>query len=242
MIHPSAVVSPEAQLGANVAVGPYTVIGDGVSLGEGCTIGSHCVIGHGGAAGQDRLEIGPFATIRSHSVIYSGSSLGDNLETGHHVTIRERTEIGHAVRIGSYADLQGDCSIGDHTNLHSNVHVGKFSRVGAFCWLYPFVVLTNDRQPPSNELQGTLVEDFAVLATHSVFLPGIRVGRASVVGAGSLVSKSVEAECLVLGRPAKVIKRFGTGDSSYPWMKRYERLLPTCSSDEMLKRWQDGKV
>ena len=241
MIHPTAFVSPEAELGANVVVGPYTVIGDGVVLGEGCTVGAHCLIGDGVAAGQDRLEIGPFATIRSHSVIYNGSSLGDHLETGHHVTIRERTEIGHAVRIGSYADVQGDCMIGDHTNLHSSVFVGKFSKIGSFCWFYPFVVLTNDRQPPSDELQGVLVEDFTVVATHSVLLPGIRVGRASVVGAGSLVSKNVEPGCLVLGRPAKLMKIFDSGDPSYPWMKRYERLLPTCSADEMLKRWKTGE-
>lgn len=238
MIHPTAVVSLEAELGTNVAVGPYTVIGDGVILGDGCTVGSHCVIGHDMPAGGDLLRVGPFAKIRSHSVIYNGSTIGDNFETGHHVTIRERTNIGHAIRIGSYSDVQGDCSIGDHSNLHSNVHVGKFSSIGAFCWIYPFVVLTNDRQPPSSDLQGVLVEDFTVLATHSVLLPGVRVGRASVVGAGSLVSKNVEPGCLVLGRPAKLSKRFDSEDAFYPWMSRYERLLPTCTPDEMLKRWK----
>jgi UDP-3-O-[3-hydroxymyristoyl] glucosamine N-acyltransferase len=68
------------------------------------------------------------------------------------------------------SDLQGHCEIGDYVRFHSNVHIGQKSKIGNFVWIFPYVVLTNDPYPPSNNLVGVTVHDFAAIATMSVIL------------------------------------------------------------------------
>lgn len=102
-------------------------------------------------------------------------------------------------------DLQGDYQFGHYVRLHSNVHVGKGAKVGDFVWLFPYVVLTNDPRPPSEVRQDVTVEDFAAIATMSVILPGVTVGKGALVVAHSSVSRDVDPDCLVAGAPARFI-------------------------------------
>ena len=69
------------------------------------------------------LTIGENAIIRSGSVLYSVSSIGDHFQTGHHATIREQSVIGSHVSVGTLSDIQGDCVLGNYVRLHSNVFV-----------------------------------------------------------------------------------------------------------------------
>lgn len=237
-IHPTAIVDAGAVLGEGVTVGPYSIVHAGVRLGAGSFVGAHCELGlpPGGARPGPEvlpLEIGPEATIRSGSVFYAGSRFGPRLETGHKVTVRERTEAGENLRIGTLSDVQGDCRFGDFVRVHGNVQVGKASVVGHYVWLYPYVVLTNDPHPPSHHLIGPVVEDFAVVSTHSVLLPGVRIGRESVVGAGSLVDADVPAGQLATGRPARVVckaaivrDKRNPARRAYPWKDVFDRGLP----------------
>ena len=148
------------------------------------------------------------------------------------MTIREGTKAGTNLRVGTLSDVQGHCEIGDYVRLHSNVHIGQKSVIGNFVWIFPYVVLTNDPHPPSNYLVGVTVEDFAVIATMSVVLPGIRIGKDSLVGAGSIVNRNVAAEDVVVGNPAKRvasvrdIKSKQDGSIIYPWRLSFDRGMP----------------
>jgi acyl-[acyl carrier protein]--UDP-N-acetylglucosamine O-acyltransferase len=136
MIHPTALISPKAQLGLNVSVGPFTVIHDDVVLGEGTVIEGHCEIGHPTALAQGLpLVIGKHSLIRSHSIFYQGSTFGDGLVTGHRVTVREKTTAGQGFQLGTLSDIQGHCEIGDFVRTHSNVHIGQKSKIHDFVWL-----------------------------------------------------------------------------------------------------------
>jgi acetyltransferase-like isoleucine patch superfamily enzyme len=233
MISEFAIVEEGAVVGDNCSVGPFTVIHTGTKIGDNVTIESFCDIGVKAQAYENsELVIGQDSLIRSHSVIYSGSVLGQNLSTGHRVTIRENSAVGTNVQIGTLSDIQGDCSIGNFTRLHSNVHIGKQSRIGNYVWLYPYVVLTNDPHPPSDITLGVTIEDFAVISTMSVILPGVNVGGGSLVAAHSLVTKDVLPERLVAGVPARVIKNvneilyYGTDNAAYPWPSHFSRGYP----------------
>lgn len=221
-IHSSAIV--ETDLPESVEVGPFTVIGENVQIGPNSSIGSHCLLG----LNEKELIVGRDARIRSHSVIYGGSNYGDGLETGHSVHLREGVIAGRNLRVGTLSDLQGDTKIGDFNRFHSNVHIGKYSTIGSFTWIFPYCVLTNDPHPPSEDgLVGPTVEDFALITTHCTILPGVRVGRASMVGAGSVVVRDVPEGTLVLGNPATVLKDLSNlhgrnGESLYPWTKRFK--------------------
>src|SRR5262249_42641272 len=147
-------------------------------IGDNAVIGSHCEIGVPTSLAEGQpLIIGAGAQIRSHSVFYEGSTFGDNLVTGHRVTVRERTIAGADLQLGTLSDVQGDCEIGNYVRTHSNVHIGKHSKVGDFVWIFPYVVLTNDPHPPSNVQLGCEIGSYAALATMSVILPGVKVGE-----------------------------------------------------------------
>ena len=241
MIHPTALVDPAARLGEGVEVGPFTIVHAGVELGDGSVVGSHCELGHPAAAGDvGPLRVGPGALIRSHTVMYAGSTFGPGLQTGHQVTIREGVEAAEDLRVGTLGDLQGDATFGRHVRLHSNVNIGRGSRIDEFVWIFPYVVLTNDPHPPSDNFHvGVTIERFAVVATSSVVFPGVRIGEGSLVAAQTLVREDVPPEMIYSGNPGKVrapVKRLLLSDRSgpaYPWRRHFHRGYP----DEVVQGW-----
>lgn len=250
-------ISENAQIGKHVTVNPNCIIEDNVVIGDdtyidsntiirrGVTIGRHSFIGSNCIIGEylmdfciDRqyhnhpLNIGQNALIRSGSIIYAGSVIGDNFQTGHQVTIREKSQIGNNVSIGTLSDIQGNCKLGNYVRLHSNVHIGQLSTVDDFVWIYPYVVLTNDPTPPSNEFVGVHVHSFAIVATGSIIMPGLDIGQDCLIGAGAIVTKSIEPYAVAVGNPAKVIsdvrkvKNKITGEPVYPWRNHFRNYMP----------------
>ena len=239
-IHPTALIGDGVTIGQDVTIGPRTIIYDNVKIGDKSQIGADVILGepvadiyrNSEAYANPALTIGASSVIRSGSILYAGSTFGDRLETGHRVTIREGTIAGTNFRVGTLSDIQGDCRIGDYVRFHSNVHIGQKSTVGNYVWIFPYVVLTNDPHPPSETIVGVTVEDFAVIATMSVILPGMTVGQDALVGAGSIVNRNVGKEDVVVGNPAKRvasvrdIKSKHTGQPVYPWREHFERGMP----------------
>lgn len=244
MIHPTAIISEKAKIGKNVKIGAYTIVNDNVFIGENSEIGAHCELGVASPLSENApLVISEFSLIRSHSIFYEGSSFGPGLATGHRVTVRERTIAGDNLQIGTLSDLQGHCKIGSYVRLHSNVHIGQKSAIGNYVWIFPYVVLTNDPHPPSNTIIGVSVEDFAVIATMSVILPGVCIGSEALVGAHSSVNKNVAPRTVVAGSPAKFIcetsavkLKDGSGDA-YPWRRHFHRGYPETVRKEWLSEF-----
>ena len=241
-VHPTSVVSPDADLGHGVTVGPFCAIHASVSVGEGSYVDSHTVLGAPTADFYDSpssyepapCRIGARAVIRSHCVVYSGVDIEDGFSCGHHVTIREGSQIGEGARVGTLSDLQGDLAIGRFARLHSNVFVAQRSTVEELAWLFPYAVLANDPHPPSDTCtQGPTIRRFAVVGAGATIFPGVDVGEGAVVGAMSLVRHDVPAHGVVVGIPAK-----GVGDTAdikchegrlervYPWWTHFRRGYP----------------
>jgi acetyltransferase-like isoleucine patch superfamily enzyme len=241
VIHPTSIISPKAKIGSGVTIGAFTIVYDNVVIADGTTIGAHCEIGYPTVLADDvPLHIGESSLIRSHSIFYQGSWFGEQLITGHRVTVREKTKAGKNFQIGTLGDIQGHCNIGDYVRFHSNVHIGQHANIGSYVWIFPYVVLTNDPHPPSDIMMGVTVKDFAVIATMSVILPGITVGRGALVGAHSSVNQDVADDMVVVGSPAKAIfetkkikHKDGSGDSAYPWRKHFHRGYP----QEIVEGW-----
>lgn len=235
------IISPEAKIGKNVTFGNFVTVYDDVVIGDNSVIESYCEIGYPTDLATRRpLIIGSDSKIRSHSIFYQGSIFGHRLITGHHVTVRENTIAGENLQIGTLCDIQGDCVIGDYVRFHSNVHIGKKSKIGNFVWIFPYVVLTNDPTPPSENLLGVVVEDYVSIATMSVILPGVTIGSGSLVGAHSLVTKSVPPGMVACGNPAinkgpasEIKLRDGSNQPAYPWTKHFHRGYPK----EVIKKW-----
>lgn len=228
-IHPSAIVEEGAKLGENVSIGVNVIIGANVIIGDNTTIQNNCEIGvYSTGDNISPLVIGNNSFIRSQSIFYTGSVFGENLVTGHRVTVRESVVAGKNLQLGTLTDLQGDCVIGDYVRMHSSVHIGKYSKIGNYVWIFPYVVITNDPRPPSSIQKGVTIEDYVVLSTMSVVLPGIVVKKDTLVGAHSLVSKNTNKGTLVAGNPAKEIclaskmrLHDGCHKPAYPWRRHF---------------------
>lgn len=232
-------ISPKANIGNNVKIGDNTTIYDHVSIGDNSIIANDCVIGeptHDYYSNPEYINpptsIGENVLIRSHAIIYASCTIGNHFQSGHRITIREKTVFGTHCRVGTKTDIQGYATFGNHCWMHSNVFIAQKTRVGNFVFIYPYVVLTDDPTPPSNICIGPSIDDYSQIAACSILLPGVKIGKHCLVGAGSIVGKDVADYQLVLGNPAKVIKDVReiksreSGESHYPWPYNFERGMP----------------
>lgn len=193
-----SIIYPNVVIGDNTFIGPYSTIGEPV--GSFYNEDSACVEKHD----FKKTIIGPNSVIRSHAIIYEDVEIGEGFQSGHRITIREKSILGINCSVGTLSDIQGSVSIGKYVRLHSNAHIGQHSIIEDYAWIYPYVVLTNDPHPPVYNPKGVTIKKYAVIATSSVILPGIVIGENALVGAHSVVTKNVDAEMLVVGNPAKV--------------------------------------
>lgn len=220
------------------------IIRDDVTIKKGTVIGANCILGEYGMEfyanrekGKHPLIIGENSIIRSGTIIYGDTIIGEKFQTGHRVTIREKTVIGNHVSVGTLSDIQGHCEIGNYVRMHSNVHIGQKSKVEDYVWIFPYVILTNDPTPPSEVMEGVTVKSFSVIATGSIILPGVTIEGDSLVAAGAIVTKDVKETEVVGGNPAKVIsntskiKNHKTGENVYPWRYSFKRGMPWEESD-----------
>ena len=156
-LHPTAIISPKAELGRNVIVGPYSIIGDDVILHDDVRVGSHCVIegpsefGSGsvfypfvsaGQAPQDLkyrgerslLRAGQRNTFREFSTIQRGTEGGGNLtEIGNDNLIMAQAHIAHDCRIGSNVIFANGATLGGHVIVEDRATLGGYSGIHQFC-------------------------------------------------------------------------------------------------------------
>lgn len=232
-------ISPSAKIGSNVKIGDNTVIYPNVEIGDNTVIANDCVIGEplntyyfNESYEQPKTLIGKNSLVRSHAIIYAGSIFGDYLQTGHRVTIRENTITGHHCSFGTNNDIQGDCVIGNYCRFQSFVNVGQKSIVGSYVFLYPFVVLTNDPMPPSNNLKGVQIDDYSQVTSGAIILPGVKIGKHCLIGSNSTVGIDVPDFSFLSGSPAKLfgdvrkLPLFSDKGRHYPWPLNFERGMP----------------
>ena len=184
-----------------------------VKLGKGCVIEDFVIIGvppKGSASGELETVIGDNAVIRSHTVIYASNKIGNNFQTGNKANIRELNEIGDDVSIGTLSVIEHHVKIGNGVRIHSQAFIPEYCVLEEGCWIGPNVVLTNAKYPNSPnakaELAGVHIMRNAIIGANSTILPGIEIGRWTLIGAGSVVVNDVSSKAVLAGNPAKVVK------------------------------------
>ena len=154
------------------------------------------------------LTVGPHAVVRSHSIIYAGSRIGDSLETGHGVVIREENQIGSHFSIWNHSVIDYGCRIGNDVRIHALCYVAQFTTIEDEVFLAPGVMIANDRHPICKAcMRGPTIRRGARIGINATLLPEITIGEGSLVGAGAVVTHDVPAGAVVVGNPARVIGR-----------------------------------
>lgn len=188
----TARVDPGAQVHPGAHVGEYTVIRAGAVVAEGAEIRDHVVIGHD-------VRIGAHALIKSHAVIgeegfgMERDADGDNIRIPHvgSVIIEDHVEVGNFTTVCS--GTISPTRVGDHTKIDDHVHVAHNCRIGRN------VIIT-----ACAEISGSVViDDDAWIGPNASVIQGVTLGRNSLLGIGAVAVKSVPADEIRIGNPAR---------------------------------------
>ena len=200
-IHPTAIIHPEAHLGAGCQIGPYCIIGPHVELGDGCRLHSHVVVdGHTKLGAEN--EIFPFASIglKTQDLKWKGgltrTAIGNGNTFREYVTVHSATGDGEVTRVGSHNHILAYC------HLAHNVHLGDH------------VIMSNVATLAGH----VTVEDYAVIGGLVAIHQFCRVGRMAIIGGCSKVVQDVPPFMLADGNPAetKTINKVGLDRNGIP--------------------------
>jgi UDP-N-acetylglucosamine acyltransferase len=173
MIHPTAIVSKNAELEKDVEIGPYAIIGDGAKLSKGTKIGAYSVVEH--------AEIGENCTIFSHCSIGTAPQdlkykneptklvMGINNVVREFCSLNRGTVASGVTTIGSdnlfmvYCHIAHDCLVGNGIIMANGVGIAGHAEI----------------------------EDFAVMGAYSAVHQYNRIGKMAMIGGGSMVTLDI---------------------------------------------------
>ena len=121
-----------------------------------------------------------------------------------------KCKVGEGTKIDAFVYIEEGVEIGKNCKIRPFVFIPSGVKIGDVVFISPGVIFTNDTYPKARGewgLRETIVEDDVSIGAGAVVLPGVRIGRGAMVGAGAVVTKDVPSNAVVVGNPAKVIKR-----------------------------------
>lgn len=215
-----AVVRSGASIGSDVRIHPHVVIETGVRLEDEVEVFPGAYIGKepkgAGATArameyERRVLVGRGTSIGPHAVIFYDVEIGEGTLIGDGASIREQCRVGSKCIISRYVTLNYNARIGDRTRVMDMTHITGNCVVGDDVFISALVSTANDnemvtRQYEEGKVIGPHIGNKVSIGEGASLLPGIRIGEGAMVGAGSVVTKDVEAYALVIGVPARFVR------------------------------------
>lgn len=125
--------------------------------------------------------------------------------------------IGIDCNICEQVFIEGDVIVGDRVTVKCGVQLWNGLRIENDVFVGPNVTFANDKFPRSKnypkEFLKTHIENGASIGAGAVILPGLTIGKNAMVGAGSVVTKSVPPGAVVVGNPARVVRYLNGSES-----------------------------
>jgi UDP-2-acetamido-3-amino-2,3-dideoxy-glucuronate N-acetyltransferase len=161
--------------------------------------------------------MGPTIRVHHTAEVAPTAVVGEGTSVWNNAQVREGARIGRECVLAHGVYIDTDVHIGDYVKLENNASVFLGARVEDRAFIGPHACLLNDRTPRSTmpsgalkregdwEVSGVVIEEGASVGGGCTLLPGVRIGRHSLVGAGAVVSRDVPAHGLVMGNPARLV-------------------------------------
>jgi acetyltransferase-like isoleucine patch superfamily enzyme len=183
-----------------------------LQIAEGLGADDDVILGYASSRSKaETLILGPGARLRSGTVIYAGSEIGSDFQTGHHVVVREHTMIGDHVSVWSNTVIDYGCVIGSRVKIHCNCYIAQYTELEDDAFLAPGVTIANDLFPgrarSANAMAGPLIRAGAQIGVNVTILPYVTIGQGAIIGAGSVVTKDIPPGAIAYGNPAVPTRR-----------------------------------
>jgi len=196
----------------NVSLGKSVKIGQNSIIEENATIGDDVVIFPNVYIGKN-TKIGDGSIIQYGAFIEHNCSIGKHCRIGTNTVLRRETNIGDHSIFGSLSASEGKNWIGNNVLIHSQCHLTSGIIVEDWVFIAPLFVGANDpkmlhgrRHVERFVPKGPHIKFGSGIAVNVTLLPGVVIGRESIIGASSLVSKDVPDFSIAFGIPARVVK------------------------------------
>ena len=148
------------------------------------------------------------------AVCDEGASIGKGTKIWHFVHVCKDTKIGENCILGHCVYIDAGVRIGNNCKFQNNVNVYHGVTIRNNVFVGPNATFTNDLYPRAeiwnnSRLVKTEVKEGVSIGAGAVIICGITLGEYCVVGAGAVVTKDVPPYSLVVGNPARIIKKVG---------------------------------
>jgi acetyltransferase-like isoleucine patch superfamily enzyme len=158
-------------------------------------------------AGCGQIEIGSFTVIEDYVLIDTGSNPRS------YISIGKRCKIKQGAILRSYG---GDIRIGDRTTIgeytiiagHGGVNIGNTCLIAGHCYISAqnHISINNEIMRFQGETaKGINIDDNVLVSGNCMIVDGVKIGYGSVIGAGSVVTKSVPTNKICCGNPCKIV-------------------------------------
>jgi acetyltransferase-like isoleucine patch superfamily enzyme len=203
------------EVAETAVVFPGTVIGEGCKILDYAVVGKQPTLSPRSTAKKEPLpplELGPGTIVSTGAVVFAGTRVGARVILGDQTCVRERCEIADDVVLGRGSLVENDTAIGELTKIQAHAYITAYSTLEDNVFIAPCVATTNDnfmgRTERRHELvKGPTIRRGARVGGAAVLLPGIEIGAEAFVGAGAVVLRDVEPGTVVVGNPARPIRR-----------------------------------
>lgn len=136
------------------------------------------------------------------------TTIGQKTKIWQYSVVLPKAIIGENCNICAHTLIENDVVIGNNVTVKSGVYVWDGITLKDNVFIGPCVTFTNDKKPRSkqypDEFPKTIVEEGASIGANATILPGLKIGKNALIGAGAVITKDVPENAIMVGNPATI--------------------------------------
>lgn len=216
------VIDDNVVIGDNCLIGNNVVIHQNVFIGNNVRIDDNTVIGKlpmrsvnsifKDEKAYEPCKIGDNCLIGACVVIYINCIIGQDTLVADQAAVRENVTIGNKTIIGRGVCVENFTTIGNNCKLETNAYITAYSNIEDYVFIAPGVVTSNDNFAARDKerfkhFKGVTVKKGGRIGAQATILPGKVIEEDGFAAAGSVVTHDVKKASIVVGNPAKLLKK-----------------------------------